>query len=36
MGGSGDGPEYVSGPVQVVGSDEYGLDHDSDGVGCES
>ena len=34
-GGSGDGPEYVAGPVQVIGSDEYGLDHDGDGVGCE-
>jgi hypothetical protein len=35
-GGSGDGPEYVSGPVQVLGSDPYGLDNDNDGVGCES
>ena len=34
-GGSGDGPEYVVGPVQVIGSDVYGLDHDGDGVGCE-
>jgi resuscitation-promoting factor RpfB len=34
-GGSGDGPEYVAGPVQVNGSDPYGLDHDGDGVGCE-
>ena len=34
-GGSGNGPAYVSGPVYVVGSDIYGLDHDSDGVGCE-
>jgi hypothetical protein len=34
-GGSGNGPEYVQGPVQVVGSDIYGLDNDSDGVGCE-
>jgi hypothetical protein len=25
----------VSGPVQVIGSDPYDLDSDSDGVGCE-
>lgn len=34
-GGSGNGPEYVSGPVRVVGTDKYGLDNDKDGVGCE-
>lgn len=34
-GGSGDGPYYV-GRVQVVGWDEYGLDRDNDGIGCES
>jgi beta-lactam-binding protein with PASTA domain len=34
-GGSGNGPAYVSGPVQVIGSDVYGLDADGDGVGCE-
>lgn len=34
-GGSGDGPEYVDGPVTVVGSDPFDLDRDSDGVGCE-
>jgi len=34
-GGSGNGPAYVQGPVTVVGSDIYGLDSDSDGVGCE-
>lgn len=34
-GGSGDGPEYVAGPVDVIGSDRYGLDRDNDGVGCE-
>lgn len=34
-GGSGNGPSYVDGPVQVVGSDPYGLDADSGGVGCE-
>ena len=33
-GGSGDGPEYVTGPIQVIGYDEYGID-DGDGVACE-
>ena len=34
-GGSGNGPAYVSGPVQVTGTDKYGLDNDKDGIGCE-
>jgi hypothetical protein len=34
-GGSGNGPAYVQGPVQVVGTDIYGLDADGDGTGCE-
>lgn len=34
-GGSGDGPEYVSGPVRVVGSDIYDLDRDGDGIACD-
>ena len=34
-GGSGNGPEYVAGPVKVIGFDKYGLDNDSDGYGCE-
>lgn len=34
-GGNGNGPEYVSGPVYVVGPDEYELDRDRDGVACE-
>jgi hypothetical protein len=33
--GSGDGPEYVEGPVYVIGDDIYGLDSDGNGVGCE-
>lgn len=33
-GGAGNGPAY-SGRVQVIGSDEYGLDGDGDGIGCE-
>jgi hypothetical protein len=34
-GGSGDGPEYVSGPIRVEGSDPFRLDSDGDGIGCE-
>jgi hypothetical protein len=34
-GGSGDGPAYVVGPVDVLGPDDYRLDADHDGVGCE-
>lgn len=34
-GGSGDGPGYT-GPVTVVGSDDYDLDRDGDGRGCQS
>lgn len=34
-GGSGNGPAYVRGPVQVVGPDVYDLDRDGDGVGCD-
>jgi hypothetical protein len=35
-GGSGNGPEYVSGPVTVVGTDIYDLDRDGNGTGCEN
>ena len=35
-GGSGNGPNYVQGPVYVVGYDEFDLDREGDGVGCES
>ena len=35
-GGSGNGPRYVEGPVDVRGDDPYGLDGNNDGVGCES
>lgn len=34
-GGSGNGPAYVSGPINVIGSDIYDLDRDSDGIACE-
>jgi endonuclease YncB( thermonuclease family) len=33
-GGEGNGPDYT-GPVRVVGPDDYGLDADGDGIGCE-
>lgn len=37
-GGSGNGPEYVNGPVYVdhAYGDPYDLDRDGDGVGCEN
>jgi hypothetical protein len=34
-GGSGNGPAYVQGPVQVIGTDVYDLDRDGDGVACD-
>ena len=34
-GGTGNGPEYVAGPVEVIGSDIYRLDADHDGIACE-
>jgi len=34
-GGSGNGPAYANGPVQVIGTDIYGLDGNGDGLGCE-
>lgn len=34
-GGSGNGPEYVDGPVAVIGRDIYGLDRDGDGIACD-
>ncbi|MFE5478097.1 MULTISPECIES: hypothetical protein [unclassified Nocardia] len=33
-GGSGNGPVYT-GRVTVIGPDDYGLDRDGDGIGCE-
>lgn len=35
-GGSGNGPAYAHGPVEVTGSDPYDLDRDGDGIACES
>lgn len=34
-GGSGNGPVYT-GRVRVIGPDEYGLDYDNDGIGCDN
>lgn len=34
-GGSGNGPYYIDGPFQSVGSDPYDLDRDGDGIACE-
>ncbi len=34
-GGSGNGPEYVEGPIRVRPPDPFGLDADGDGWGCE-
>jgi hypothetical protein len=34
-GGGGNGPEYVSGPIRVTGSDPYELDRDGDGIACD-
>lgn len=34
-GGSGNGPNYIAGPIYIVGYDEYELDRDGDGVACE-
>lgn len=38
-GGSGDGPNYIRGPIRVLWNvpnpDPYGLDRNRDGVGCE-
>ncbi|CAH0255342.1 hypothetical protein SRABI76_03349 [Microbacterium oxydans] len=34
-GGSGNGPSYVRGPLQVVGPDVYDLDRDGDGIACD-
>jgi len=34
-GGSGNGPNYVEGPIQVLPPDPFDLDRNGDGVGCE-
>jgi hypothetical protein len=35
-GGSGNGPEYVEGPIRVRPPDPFDLDQEGDGWGCES
>jgi hypothetical protein len=35
-GGSGNGPEYVDGPIRVRPPDPFDLDREGDGWGCES
>lgn len=36
-GGSGNGPNYVEGPLRVLPPDPFDLDgYDNDGIGCES
>jgi PASTA domain len=35
-GGSGNGPEYVEGPIRVRPPDPFDLDREGDGWGCES
>jgi len=34
-GGGGNGPEYVTGPITIIGVDIYKLDRDGDGKACE-
>lgn len=34
-GGSGNGPAYTYGPIEVIGHDIYGLDRNDDGIACE-
>jgi hypothetical protein len=36
LGGDGDGPQYVSGPIDVIGVDIYELDRDGNGIACEA
>ena len=35
-GGSGNGPNYIKGPITVLSPDPYDLDRDHDGIGCEN
>jgi hypothetical protein len=35
-GGSGNGPEYVQGPIRVLSPDPFDLDRDGDGLGCDA
>ncbi len=33
--GTGNGPEYIAGPLTVLSPDPYDLDSDANGIGCE-
>jgi len=33
--GAGDGPNFVSGKVRIIGGDPFGLDGNRDGIGCD-
>ena len=35
-GGSGNGPNYIKGPLRVLPPDPYDLDRDGNGIGCEN
>lgn len=35
-GGGGNGPMFVRGPIRVIGSDDYDLDRDGNGIACEA
>jgi hypothetical protein len=35
VGGGGNGPNFIFGPVPVAPGDPHGLDRDGDGIGCE-
>ena len=35
-GGTGNGPNYIQGPIRVLPPDPHSFDGDGDGVGCES
>lgn len=35
LGGPGNGPEYIAGPLTVLPPDPFGLDHNHNGLGCE-
>jgi hypothetical protein len=35
-GGTGDGPNYVTGPLKVRAPDPFDLDRNGDGIGCEN
>lgn len=34
-GGTGNGPNFIAGPIRVLPPDPHDLDRDGDGIGCE-